>query len=199
MREIPAKLKARLIDSNPIIVHLLGVCSLLAVTTKLSSAVVMGISLTFVLVISELVISLLRNQIPLRLRMIVELSIISTIVIIIDMFIKAFFFDISQQLSVYVNLIITNCIIMGRLESFALNNTPKESFFDAISTGSAYSFVLIIVAAIREMLGYGTLFDYQLFSDFAGNYLFALPSGGFIVIGCFIWFLNFVYSLNEGE
>ncbi len=176
-------------DNNPITWQVLGVCSALAVTTKVSTAVVMSLALTIVLCGSNVVISLLRNMIPNKIRMIVELCVIATLVILADQILRAFVYDISKQLSVFVGLIITNCIVMGRAEAYALQNPPFKSFLDAVGNGLGYSVILIAVASLRELLGTGSWFGFQLLSDswYEGNTLMLLPPGAFVIIGLLIW------------
>ncbi|MEA3317972.1 MAG: NADH:ubiquinone reductase (Na(+)-transporting) subunit D [Bacteroidota bacterium] len=179
--------------SNPITVQVLGICSALAVTVKLKPAFVMALSVMFVMAISNVVISLLRKTIPSRIRIIVQLVVIATLVILVDQLLKAFLFDISKQLSVFVGLIITNCIIMGRLEAFALANKPWTSFLDGIGNAAGYGIILIIVSSIRELFGSGTIWGYQVvpksFYDFGyhNNGLMILPPMALIVIGILIW------------
>jgi len=176
-------------DNNPVTWQVLGVCSALAVTTKVVNAIVMSIALTAVVAFSNLVISLLRTYIPGKIRMIVELCVIATLVIIADQILKAFMFDVSKQLSVFVGLIITNCIVMGRAEAFALQNPPLPSFLDGLGNGLGYSIILIAVAAFRELLGSGEILGYRLLPEaYQGNLLMVLPPGAFIVIGLLIWF-----------
>ena len=143
--------------NNPVTTQVLGICSALAVTVKMKPAIVMALSVTIILAFSNLIISLLRKAIPGRIRIIVQLTVIATIVILVDQFLKAYAFDVSKQLSVYVGLIITNCIIMGRLEAFALSNKPWQSFLDGIGNGMGYGMILIIVSFFRELLGSGTV------------------------------------------
>ena len=182
--------------TNPVMVLVLGICSCLAVTAKLKPALVMGISVTVVTAFSNFIISLLRKGIPSRIRIIVQLVVVSTLVILVDQFLKAFAYDISKQLSVYVGLIITNCIIMGRLEAFALSHGPGESFLDGLGNGLGYSLILIIVAFFRELLGSGTLLGYQVIpqsfyeAGYQNNGLMILPPMALIVIGIIIWINN---------
>ena len=182
--------------TNPVMVLVLGICSCLAVTAKLKPALVMGASVTVVTAFSNLIISLLRKGIPSRIRIIVQLVVVSTLVILIDQFLKAFAYDVSKQLSVYVGLIITNCIIMGRLEAFALSHGPGESFLDGLGNGLGYSLILIIVAFFRELLGSGTLLGYQIIpqswyeAGYQNNGLMILPPMALIVIGIIIWINN---------
>ena len=179
-----------LADNNPVTWQVLGVCSALAVTTKVQTALVMSIALTAVLCCSNVVISLLRKHIPDRIRMIVELCVIATLVIIADEVLKAYMYDVSRQLSVFVGLIITNCIVMGRAEAFALQNPPLPSFLDGLGNGLGYSVILILVAAFRELLGSGTFLGMTVLSEswYPANTLMILPPGAFIVIGLLIWF-----------
>ncbi len=176
-------------DNNPVTWQVLGVCSALAVTTKVSTALVMSLALTIVLCGSNVVISVLRNMIPSKIRMIVELCVIATLVILADQILRAFVYDISKQLSVFVGLIITNCIVMGRAEAYALQNPPFKSFLDGIGNGLGYSIILIAVAALRELLGSGSLLGFQLLSPswYTGNTLMLLPPGAFVIIGLLIW------------
>ena len=178
---------------NPVIVQVLGICSALAVTAKLEPAIVMGISVTAVLAFSNVIISLIRNTVPNSIRIIVQLVVVAALVIIVDQVLKAYNYEVSKQLSVFIGLIITNCILMGRLEAFALANKPWPSFLDGIGNGLGYSIILIIVAAIRELLGSGTLMGYQVIPDFmyqAGyenNGLMILPPRALITVACIIW------------
>ncbi len=182
--------------TNPVTVLVLGICSCLAVTAKLKPALVMGASVTVVTALSNLIISLLRKGIPSRIRIIVQLVVVATLVILIDQFLKAFAYDVSKQLSVYVGLIITNCIIMGRLEAFALSHGPVESFLDGLGNGLGYSLILVIVAFFRELLGSGTLLGYQVIpqswyeAGYQNNGLMILPPMALIVIGIIIWINN---------
>ena len=179
--------------TNPVTVLVLGICSCLAVTAKLKPALVMGASVTVVTAFSNLIISLLRKGIPSRIRIIVQLVVVATLVILIDQFLKAFAYDVSKQLSVYVGLIITNCIIMGRLEAFALSHEPGESFLDGLGNGLGYSLILVIVAFFRELLGSGTLLGYQVIpqsfydAGYQNNGLMILPPMALIVVGVIIW------------
>ena len=182
--------------TNPVTVLVLGICSCLAVTAKLKPALVMGASVTIVTALSNLIISLLRKGIPSRIRIIVQLVVVATLVIMIDQFLKAFAYDVSKQLSVYVGLIITNCIIMGRLEAFALSHSPGESFLDGLGNGLGYSLILIIVAFFRELLGSGTLLGYQIIpqsfyeAGYQNNGLMILPPMALIIIGIVMWINN---------
>ena len=179
--------------TNPVTVLVLGICSCLAVTAKLKPALVMGASVTVVTAFSNLIISLLRKGIPNRIRIIVQLVVVATLVILVDQFLKAFAYEVSKQLSVYVGLIITNCIIMGRLEAFALSHGPGESFLDGLGNGLGYSLILVIVACFRELLGSGTLLGYQIIpqsfyeAGYQNNGLMILPPMALIVVGIIIW------------
>ena len=185
-----------LINNNPIALQVLGICSALAVTTKLETAVVMSIALTVVTAGSNVVISLLRNKIPSAIRIVVQLTIIASLVILTDQVLKAFIFDVSKQLSVFVGLIITNCIVMGRAEAYAMQNGPVESFLDGIGNGLGYSLILIVVAFCRELLGSGKLFGAQVIpvitegGFYTPNGLMVLAPGAFFLIGCIIWALR---------
>lgn len=180
-------------ESNPISGQILGICSALAVTVQLKTAIVMSLSLTFVLACSNLLISLMRKFIPRNIRIIVELTVIATLVIFADQLLKAFMYDVSKQLSVFVGLIITNCIILGRAETYALGNPPFLSLLDGIGNGLGYSQILITVGVIRELLGSGKLFGFQVVPDafYAAGYenmgLMVLAPGAFITIGLIVW------------
>jgi len=175
-------------SNNPITVQVLGICSALAVTVKVDTAIVMTLALTAVVTLSNVVISLMRNVIPPGIRMIVEMAVIASLVIIADQLLRAFLFDISKQLSVFVGLIITNCIVMGRAEAFALQNPPKASLLDGLGNGLGYGIVLIAVASIREILGFGSWLGFQILPDnYMGNGLVLLAPGAFIILGLLIW------------
>ena len=180
--------------SNPITVQVLGICSALAVTAQVKPAIVMAISVTIVTAFSNLIISLLRNTIPNRIRIIVQLVVIAALVIIVDQVLRAFVYDVSKQLSVFVGLIITNCIIMGRLEAFALGNKPWPSLLDGIGNGAGYGMILVIVAFFRELLGKGSLFGYPVLEKiglynigYENNGLMVLSPMALITIGVIIW------------
>ena len=175
--------------NNPVIVQILGICSALAVTVKLEPAFVMGLSVTFVTAFSNLVMSLLRNSVPSRIRIIVQLVVIATLVIVVDQVLRAFMYDVSKQLSVYVGLIITNCIVMGRVEAFALGNKPWASFVDGVANGVGYALILVIVAFFRELFGSGTLFGFDVLTRFGytNNSLMLFPPMALIIVGCIIW------------
>ncbi len=178
---------------NPITVQVLGICSALAITVQMKSAVVMALSVTVVLIFSNLITSLLRNTIPNRIRIIVQLTIVAALVIIVDQILKAYVYDVSKQLSVFVGLIITNCILMGRLEAFAMGNKPLPSVLDAIGNGAGYGVILIIVAFLRELLGSGKIWGYQVVPDafyemgYVNNGLMILPPMALITVGTIIW------------
>ena len=186
-------LREPLNDSNPITVQVLGICSALAITVKLKPAIVMALSVVFVMAVANVVISLLRKSIPPRIRIIVQLVVIASLVILVDQVLKAFLFEISKQLSVFVGLIITNCIIMGRLEAFALANKPWPSFLDGLGNAAGYGVILIIVAFFRELLGSGTLLGYQVIPQgfynlgYENNGFMILPPMALIVVGVIIW------------
>lgn len=185
-----------LFNNNPIALGVLGICSALAVTSKMETSVVMSLAVIFVLAFSNLAVSVIRNHIPSSVRILVEMTIIASLVIIADQFIKAFAFDVSKQLSVYVGLIITNCIIMGRAEAYALKNPPWSSFLDGIGNGLGYTFILIAVAVIRELFGAGKLFGYTILpltTDggwYFSNGLLMLPASAFFLIGFIIWVIR---------
>ena len=182
--------------NNPVIVQILGICSALAVTVKMEPAFVMGISVIVVTAFANLVMSLLRNGIPSRIRIIVQLVVIAALVILVDQILKAFVYDMSKQLSVYVGLIITNCIIMGRVEAYALGNKPWDSFLDGIGNGLGYAAILLIVAFFRELFGSGSLFGIQVIPDswyianggFYSNIgIMLFPPMALIIVGAIIW------------
>ena len=182
--------------NNPVIVQILGICSALAVTVKLEPAFVMGLSVTFVTAFSNLLMSLLRNGVPSRIRIIVQLVVIATLVIVVDQFLRAYMYDVSKQLSVYVGLIITNCIVMGRVEAFALGNKPWASFVDGVANGLGYTIILVIVAFFRELLGSGTLFGMTIIPEewyianggfYSNTGLMLFPPMALIIVGCIIW------------
>ena len=178
---------------NPVIVQVLGICSCLAVTAKLEPAIVMGISVTAVTAFSNVIISLIRNTIPNSIRIIVQRVVVAALVIIVDQFLKAYNYEVSKQLSVFIGLIITNCILMGRLEAFALSNKPWPAFLDGVGNGIGYAIILIIVAAVRELLGSGTLLGCQIIpqalydAGYQNNGLMILPPMALITVACIIW------------
>ena len=179
--------------NNPVIVQMLGICSALAVTSKLEPSIVMGISVTAVVAFANVIISLLRNTIPNRIRIIVQLVVVAALVTIVSEVLKAFAYDVSVQLSVYVGLIITNCILMGRLEAFAMANGPWESFLDGIGNGLGYAIILVIVAFFRELLGSGALLGFQVIPQsfyemgYLNNGLMLMPPMALIIVACIIW------------
>ena len=182
--------------SNPVIVQILGICSSLPVTVQLKPAIVMGLSVMVVTAFSNLVMSLLRNGVPSRIRIIVQLVVIAALVILVDQILKAYVYDVSKQLSVYVGLIITNCIVMGRVEAFALGNRPWDSFLDGIGNGAGYAIILIIIAFFRELLGSGSLLGFRVipeswYIENGGVYsncgLMLFPPMALILVGCIIW------------
>ena len=180
-------------QANPVTVLILGICSSLAVTAKLKPAIVMALSVTVVTALSNLVISLMRKGIPSKIRIIVQLIVVATLVILVDQFLKAFVYDVSKSLSVFVGLIITNCIVMGRLEAFAMAQKPWPSFLDGIGNGLGYGMILVIVAFFRELFGSGTLFGFRVIPEglynfgYMNNGLMILPPMALIIIGIIIW------------
>jgi len=189
-------------DRNPITCYVLGICSALAVTTSLQTTLVMCLAVTTVLCSSNTVISAMRHQIPSSVRIIVQMTVIASMVIVVDQFIKAYAFDLSKSLSVFVGLIITNCIILGRVEAFAMKNPPGLSFLDGLGNGLGYSLMLIIVASIRELLGNGTLLGYTVLPSvyeggwYLPNGMLLLPPSAFFIIGLLIWASN---SFRSGK
>jgi Na+-transporting NADH:ubiquinone oxidoreductase subunit D len=179
--------------NNPVTVQMLGICSALAVTSKLEPSFIMAISVTAVIALSNLIISLIRNSVPSRIRIIIQLLIVAALVTIINEILKAFAYDVSKQLSVFVGLIITNCIVMGRLEAFALANKPWPSFLDGVGNGLGYGILLIIVGFFRELFGSGTLWNIRIIPEsfyeagYANNGLMILPPMALIIVACVIW------------
>ncbi|GHV12057.1 Na(+)-translocating NADH-quinone reductase subunit D [Bacteroidia bacterium] len=179
--------------NNPVTVQMLGICSALAVTSKLEPSLVMAISVTVVVAFSNVIISLLRNTIPNRIRIIVQLVVVAALVTIVNEILKAYAYDVSKQLSVFIGLIITNCIVMGRLEAFALANKPLPSFLDGLGNGAGYGIILVIVGFFRELLGSGTLFGIQVIPNkfyewgYENNGLMILPPMALIIVACIIW------------
>lgn len=180
--------------NNPITVQVLGICSALAVTSKLEPAIVMGLSVTVIVAFSNVIISLIRKTIPNRIRIIMQLVIVAALVTIVSEFLKAYAYDVSKQLSVYIGLIITNCILMGRLEAFAMANGPWESFLDGLGNGLGYAKILVIVGFFRELLGSGNLLGYQIIPDsfyefgYMNNGLMVMPPMALILCACYIWY-----------
>ena len=178
---------------NPILVQVLGICSALAVTSQMKPAIVMGLAVTIITAFSNVIISIIRNTIPQRIRIIVQLVVVAALVTIVSQVLKAFAYDVSVQLSVYVGLIITNCILMGRLEAFAMMNKPWPSFLDGVGNGLGYALILVIVGAVREFLGRGSLLGFQLIPEGAYNFgyvnngMMTMPAIALILVGCVIW------------
>ncbi|MGM9865172.1 MAG: NADH:ubiquinone reductase (Na(+)-transporting) subunit D [Muribaculaceae bacterium] len=178
---------------NPVIVQVLGICSALAVTAKLEPAIVMGISVIAVLAFASVIISLIRKTIPVNVRIIVQLVVVAALVVIVNQLLEAYAYDVSRQLSVFVGLIITNCILMGRLEAFAMQNRPWPSFLDGVGNGLGYAIILVIVAFFRELLGSGTLLGVQVIpqalydAGYQNNGLMILPPMALVVVACIIW------------
>ena len=178
---------------NPILVQVLGICSALAVTSQLKPAIVMGLAVTIITAFSNVIISIIRNTIPQRIRIIVQLVVVAALVTIVSQVLKAFAYDVSVQLSVYVGLIITNCILMGRLEAFAMMNKPWPSFLDGVGNGLGYALILVIVGAVREFLGRGSLLGFQLIPEgayhfgYVNNGMMTMPAMALILVGCVIW------------
>ena len=178
---------------NPVLVQVLGICSALAVTSQLKPAIVMGLAVTIITAFSNVIISIIRNTIPQRIRIIVQLVVVAALVTIVSQVLKAFAYDVSVQLSVYVGLIITNCILMGRLEAFAMMNKPWPSFLDGVGNGLGYALILVIVGAVREFLGRGSLLGFQLIQEGAYNFgyvnngMMTMPAMALILVGCVIW------------
>lgn len=176
---------------NPVTVQVLGICSALAVTTQMKPALVMAIALTVVTASSNIIISLMRNSIPGRIRIIVQLAVVATWVILVDQLLKAYVYDVWKQLSVFVGLIITNCIVMGRLEAFAMGNKPGPALLDGLGNGFGYGLILLIVAFFRELLGGGSIFGFKVFEamniPYQGNGLMLLPAGACVIVGVVIW------------
>jgi len=204
MSELKKVLTEPLFSKNPIAVQILGICSALAVTTSLNVTLVMCIALTSVTAFSNFGIALIRNHIPNNIRIIVQMIIIASLVIVVDQILKAYAYDISKQLSVFVGLIITNCIVMGRAEAFAMKNGPVLSFFDGIGNGLGYSLMLISVATVRELFGSGSLFGFEILpliqngGWYQSNGLLLLPPSAFFIIGLIIWGLRTARKdLNE--
>ena len=178
---------------NPVLVQVLGICSALAVTSQLKPAIVMGLAVTIITAFSNVIISIIRNTIPQRIRIIVQLVVVAALVTIVSQVLKAFAYDVSVQLAVYVGLIITNCILMGRLEAFAMMNKPWPSFLDGVGNGLGYALILVIVGAVREFLGRGSLLGFQLIPEGAYNFgyvnngMMTMPAMALILVGCVIW------------
>lgn len=195
-KEMKKVLFGPILDSNPIALQILGICSALAITTKLETALVMSLALTSVTAFSNLFISLIRNQIPSSVRIIIQMTIIASLVIVVDQILKAYSYEISKQLSVFVGLIITNCIVMGRAEAYAMKSPPLMSFLDGIGNGLGYSCVLIIVGIIKELFGFGTILGFEILpliqngGWYQANGLLILPFSSFFLIGGLVWVLR---------
>jgi Na+-transporting NADH:ubiquinone oxidoreductase subunit D len=202
--EAKSALVEPLVSNNPIALQILGICSALAVTSQLSVALIMCLALTSVTAFSNLSISLIRNHVPSSIRIIVQMTIIASLVIVVDQILKAYAYETSKQLSVFVGLIITNCIVMGRAEAYAMKNSPGLSFMDGIGNGLGYSLILIIVATIRELFGSGSLLGYQILQPVADggwyypNGMMLLPPSAFFIIGLTIWAIR-VYDAKQVE
>ena len=190
-------------EKNPVTIQILGICSALAVTSKLKTSLVMGLSVIIVVSMSNLIISLLRNYIPGRIRIIVEMTVVASFVILIDEFLKAYFYPISRELSVFVGLIITNCIVLGRLEAFAISNKPFDSFVDGLGNGIGYALILAIVGFFRELLGTGKILEYQVIPEslysagYMNNGLMVLAPGAFIILALIIWLQRSISGYRE--
>ena len=191
-------LTAPIFKNNPIALQILGICSALAVTTSMSVSLVMALAVIFVTAFSSMFVSLIRNHIPSSIRIIVQMTIIASLVIVVDQILKAFAYEMSKQLSVFVGLIITNCIVMGRAEGFAMSNTPGLSFLDGVGNGLGYGFVLLVVGFVRELLGSGSIFGFTVLETvqnggwYVPNGLLLLPPSAFFIIGLLIWVLRSV-------
>ena len=187
---------------NPVAVQVLGICSALAVTAQLEPAIVMGLSVTVITAFANVIVSLLRKTIPNRIRIIVQLVVVATLVTLVSQVLKAFAYDVSVQLSVYVGLIITNCILMGRLEAFAMMNKPWPSFLDGVGNGLGYALILVIVGGVRELLGRGTLLGFQIVpqalydAGYVNNGMMTMPAMALILVGCVIW-IHRAYFIKE--
>ncbi len=190
-------------DTNPITFQILGICSALAVTTQVKAALFMAFGLTFTTALSNVAISMMRNYIPPQIRIIVQLTVVSAMVIVIDQILKAYFFDISKQLSVFVGLIITNCIVMGRLEAFAMSNPPWRSFLDGLANGLGYSAILVVIGIIREIFGAGTILGFQVVplgaysQGYVNNGMMLLAPGAFFLLGIIVWIQRAVSGYSE--
>ncbi|HCB10234.1 MAG: NADH:ubiquinone reductase (Na(+)-transporting) subunit D [Pseudomonadota bacterium] len=195
-KEMKKVLFGPILDSNPIALQILGICSALAITTKLETALVMSLALTSVVAFSNLFISLIRNQIPSSVRIIIQMTIIASLVIVVDQILKAYSYEVSKQLSVFVGLIITNCIVMGRAEAYAMKSPPLMSFLDGIGNGLGYSFVLIVVGIIKELFGFGTILGFEILpliqngGWYQANGLLILPFSSFFLIGGLVWVIR---------
>ena len=204
-KELWQTLTRGILKENPVAYQVLGICSALAVTVQMKTAFVMGVALTAVTALSNLIISLMRKQIPSTIRIIVELAVIASLVIVTDQILKAFYYDISKQLSVFVGLIITNCIVLGRAEAFALANPPLPSLLDGIGNGIGYSLILILVAFFRELLGSGKLFGFAVVpqwlydAGYTNMGLMVLAPGAFFLIGFIVWIKNSIPGISSEQ
>jgi Na+-transporting NADH:ubiquinone oxidoreductase subunit D len=187
--------------NNPVTIQVLGICSALAVTVQVAPAIVMSLGVIFVTAFSSLFISVFRNTIPSRIRIIVQLAVVSVFVILVDQILKAYVYDVSKQLSVFVGLIITNCIVMGRLEAYAMANKPWSSFLDGIGNGLGYGLILVTIAVLRELFGSGSILGFKVFDAigfaYTGNGLLMLPAGACIMVGCYIWVQRTINGYRE--
>ncbi len=196
VKETKKVLFGPILESNPIALQILGICSALAITTKLETALVMSLALTLVTAFSNLFISMLRNYIPSSVRIIIQMTIIASLVIVVDQVLKAYSYAVAKELSVFVSLIITNCIVMGRAEAYAMKNPPVMSFMDGIGNGLGYSFILITIGTIKELAGFGTILGFEILplvqngGWYQGNGLLILPFSSFFLIGGMIWFIR---------
>lgn len=190
-KEIKKIINAGIFTDNPILVQVIGICSALAVTNMMMNSLIMGIALTFVTAFSSFTVSVLKDKTPKHIRMMIQVLIISSYVIIVDIFLKAYMIDISKALGPYVGLIITNCIIMGRAEGYAISNPPLPSFFDGLAAGLGYTLVLLSIATIREILGFGSIFGFTILPDtFTRWTLMVMPPSAFFILACIMWAFN---------
>lgn len=196
--------RSPLSKDNPVLMQVLGICSALAVTSQLKPSIVMGLAVTVITAFANVIISLLRNTIPNRIRIIVQLVVVAALVTVVSQILKAYMYDVSVQLSVYVGLIITNCILMGRLEAFAMTNKVWPSFLDGLSNGIGYAYILVAVGGIRELFGRGTLLGYQVVpqcvydAGYMNNGMMTMPAMALILLGCIIW-IHRAYFCNEDK
>lgn len=195
-KEMKKVLLGPVLDSNPIALHILGICSALAITTKLETALVMSAAVIAVLAFSNLFISIIRNHIPSSVRIIIQMTIIASLVIVVDQILKAYSYTLAKELSVFVSLIITNCIVMGRAEAYAMKSPPMMSFLDGIGNGLGYAFILVVIGTIKEFFGFGTILGFEILpliqngGWYQGNGLLILPFSSFFLIGGMIWFIR---------
>lgn len=195
-KEMKKVLLGPVLDNNPIALHILGICSALAITTKLETALVMSAAVIAVLAFSNLFISIIRNHIPSSVRIIIQMTIIASLVIVVDQILKAYSYAMAKELSVFVGLIITNCIVMGRAEAYAMKSPPLMSFIDGIGNGLGYAFILVVIGTIKELFGFGTILGFDILpliqngGWYQGNGLLILPFSSFFLIGGMIWFIR---------